>query len=66
MGYCVNTEKVSITIPAENLQEAYEVMSELNDHNELKHGGSWSNGKQTGWHFSWMNENYPNECSTAQ
>lgn len=74
MGYYVNTEDVNILIKKEDFDAIYKLMCELNDHDELKRGGSFggNNDKQEGdrysrnkW-FSWMDWNYPDTCSNLQ
>lgn len=74
MGYYVNTEDVNILIKKEDFDAVYKIMCELNDHDELKRGGSYggNNDQQPGdrysrnkW-FSWMDWNYPETCSNLQ
>lgn len=66
MGYYVTLEDVNFTIPADNLDAAYEAMCALNvTHDDKKTGGSWSGGQQTGKWFAWMDENYPDTCKDA-
>ena len=65
MGYYVRIVKSTAMVPAGNLERVYQIMCELNNHNELKQGGSWTGGKQTGWWFSWMDANYPETCKDA-
>lgn len=65
MGYYVRIVKSTAMVLAENLDRVYQIMCELNNHNELKYGGSWSGGKQTEWWFSWMDANYPETCKDA-
>lgn len=71
MGYYVDTYDVNIFIKKEDFDAIYKRMCELNDHDELKRGGSYggNNDKQDGdrysrnkW-FSWMDWNYPETCS---
>lgn len=66
MGYYVRIVKSTAIVPAENLERVYQIMCELNNHNELKYGGSWSGGRQNKWWFSWMDENYPETCKDAK
>lgn len=66
MGYYVRIVESTAIVPAENLERVYQIMCELNNHNELKYGGSWSGGSQTKWWFSWMDENYPETCKDAK
>jgi len=67
MGYYVNIIESTARIPAENLARVYEIMCSLNDTcDHLKHGRSFSGGKQTGKWFSWMDANYPKVCKDAQ
>lgn len=71
MGYFV-TGNGKITLNEQDIQRAYEAMCELNDHDDLKNGGSWGGGGITSddprpeglnhhparW-FSWCDANYP-------
>jgi len=66
MGYYVQIVESNYTIPVENLDQAYKAMCELNSHDDLKRGGSWDGGKTTAVWFAWMEENYPETCSTAK
>jgi hypothetical protein len=60
MGYYVTLEESHFFLPIENYEKAYQAMCLLNKtHDHLKHGGSWSGGKQTEKWFSWMPSNYP-------
>ena len=61
MGYYVETvgdvaDQVFF-IPREKFDEAYKALCELNNHNELKSGGSLT--EKT---FAWMNWNYDETC----
>lgn len=75
MGYYVSIEQSTFTIPAENLQSAYDKMCELNHTvpNTQKRGGSYP-GKdkapeygpdKNSW-FSWMEWNYHETCENAE
>jgi hypothetical protein len=44
MGYYAHTTDVSFRIKKENLDAAYQAAIELNNHNELKTGGSYGGG----------------------
>lgn len=62
MGYEINITDANFTIPAKNLDAAYQEMCALNQHDDLKHGGSSTGAK---W-FPWMDQNYPETCKNAQ
>lgn len=74
MGYYVSSEGV-ITVPAENLDAAYQALVDLNKRDDLKRGGSSRAEKKPAsssvannpnvW-FSWMPWNYDAFYSTAQ
>ncbi len=71
MGYYVETvgdvaDQVFF-IPREKFDEAYKALCELNNHNELKSGGSFPRtenvkGKHKSYNFSWMDWNYDETC----
>lgn len=80
MGYFVETAEIDFSIPAENLDAAYEAMCKLNERDDLKRGGVWG-GKDEDYakpagstslassarkNFSWMDWNYDETCATAQ
>ena len=73
MGYYVTITEADFIIPTENLDAAYEAVCELNNHNNLKRGGSYPpdpHAPRTGprkdkW-FSWMDWNYHETCSNLQ
>lgn len=79
MGYYVSTEEQSIFVSKEHFADAYKAMCALNDHDDLKSGGSWGGDGLTRndprpagmtyhparW-FSWMDANYPETCKTFQ
>ena len=78
MGYYVSITEGEVTIPKENLEEAYKRMCALNDNDAIKRGGQWGgelssesprpegmNYHPARW-FSWMDANYPETCSDAQ
>lgn len=72
MGYYVDLMNTNACIPKEKLEEAYEIMCELNAHNSMKGGGRWPTDKSDAegphedvW-FSWMPWNYPDVYSTAK
>lgn len=77
MGYYVSINEADFTIPAENLDEAYKVMCELNKHDGLKTGGCWGGStsipegsksvstRPDKW-FAWMPWNYDEVCTSAE
>mgnify|MGYP006276332013 CR=1 FL=1 len=66
MGYYVKIIKSSVVIKKENYDAAYKALCELNNHNELKHGGRYPREEKDGPHehvwFAWMPWNYPEVC----
>ena len=78
MGYYVNITGGEVRIPKENLAEAYRLMCELNQRDDLKNGGSWGGENDSrsprpagldyhpGKWFSWMDANYPATCADAK
>lgn len=67
MGYCIDLLESTWTIRGNKLKDAYQAMVALNTtHDHLKHGGSWSGGKQTAKWFSWMDADYPAKCLDAR
>ena len=70
MGYYIHIEDSNCMLPEKHFNLAYWRMCDLNKHDELKRGGSYSKNEDgtenvTKW-FSWMEENYPEICTTAQ
>jgi hypothetical protein len=72
MGYYVTLEGNNAYIRKDKLDEAYKILCELNNHNELKRGGCGifeDRQKIEGPHediwFSWMEWNYPETCADA-
>ena len=72
MGYYVNLIDTNAYIPKDKLEEAYKILCELNNHNELKRGGRGprdkrldAEGPHDGIWFSWMDWNYPETCADA-
>jgi hypothetical protein len=69
MGYFVTLEETNAYIPSDKLDEAYAIMCELNNHNELKRGCAFPREEKDGPHdgiwFSWMEWNYPETCNDA-
>lgn len=65
MGYYVEMYESTAYVPKEHLDRAYDILCELNDHDELKTGGAFSGGEYTQKWFSWMDANYPDTCSSA-
>lgn len=56
MGYYVRGQSYNFRIKAGQDKAIMDALRELNTHDELKHGGSYSGGsKKEAW-FSWMNE----------
>lgn len=66
MGYYITLEESDAKIRRADLPKAYEAMCKLNEMDDLKTGGSYSNGKQTARWFAWMPENYPEVCKDAR
>jgi len=69
MGYYVTLEGNNAYVRKDKLDEAYKILCELNNHNELKRGGCGTlenRQKIEGPHediwFSWMEWNYPETC----
>lgn len=79
MGYYVHTTDINVRIPAENLENAYQAMCELNARDDLKYGARLGDNSNTGkpesstsvannpdvW-FAWMPWNYDEEYKTAE
>jgi hypothetical protein len=78
MGYYVSLTDTNAYIPADKLDEAYKLLCDLNQRNDLKTGGygGYSFGRTPegetpieGPHdkvwFSWMDWNYPETCADA-
>jgi hypothetical protein len=78
MGYYVSLTDSNAIIPADKLDEAYKLLCDLNQRNDLKTGGvgGWTHGRTPegetpidGPHdkvwFSWMDWNYPENCADA-
>lgn len=78
MGYYVSLTDTNANIPADKLDEAYKLLCDLNQRNDLKTGGvsGWTHGRTPegetpidGPHdkiwFSWMDWNYPETCKDA-
>lgn len=67
MGYYVSATSENFRIKNENKVKAYNAMCALNHVKGIeKHGGSYSGGTQTKSWFSWMSENYDEECKTCE
>lgn len=76
MGYYVTSGRCKFTIKSEDLPRAYELLCELNAHDELKRGRQWPQNKEKPadsksvaknpnvW-FSWMHWNYDVICKSA-
>ncbi len=74
MGYYVELIEQNAKLLKSDLDKAYEIMCELNNHNELKTGGSIGPqidrsldafGPHPNIWFSWMEWNYPETCENA-
>lgn len=77
MGYYIHTTDGDFFLAKENFAAAYKAMCDLNQHDELKGGGSYG-GEISGrdprpagmsyhpakW-FSWMDADYPSKCTTV-
>lgn len=70
MGYYVGTGDVNIFLDKKHFDDVYKKMCELNDHDELKSGGSFGANNEpvegdrynrSKW-FSWLPYNYPEIC----
>lgn len=70
MGYYIDLVDSNAYIPTDKLDEAYEILCELNNHNELKSGGQFPRSDKEGPHekvwFSWLDWNYPELFDSAQ
>ena len=67
MGYYINLTDSTFLIPAENLDSAYKALCDLNERDDLKHGGRYGGGKgRTQVWFSWMDPDYPSVCPDAE
>jgi hypothetical protein len=77
MGYYVDIANSDFFLPKEEFGKAYELMCSLNQKDELKSGGGWSEDTNPNqprpegldyhparW-FSWMDANYPAKCKTV-
>jgi hypothetical protein len=79
MGYYVMTTESNVFIHKRRHTAAYKALCELNQHDELKTGGSYGGTGPTAdaprpagmtyhparW-FSWMDANYPEKCKTLE
>ena len=73
MGYYTKITDSTLTIPADNLEPAYQAMCKLNWNNSIKNGGRYpknpdaddSAPRDDKW-FSWMDWNYHETCSDAK
>lgn len=73
MGYYVDITNSTAVLPSQNKDEAYKIMCELNNRNDLKTGGHYPRPENLPenvpneyvW-FSWMDWNYPETCKNAQ
>jgi len=65
MGYYVNTEDINVVVPKDLLEDAYEAICDLNQHDDLKRGGSRGPGpdkSENKFWFSWMPEDIAAAC----
>jgi hypothetical protein len=79
MGYYVQTTGCSVFLPKARFADAYKALCDLNQHDELKSGGSYGGDKISAgdprpdgmtyhparW-FSWMDADYPSKCTTME
>ena len=68
MGYYVKINSSTATIPAKNRDEVFQIWKDLNkpENNHLKKGGSWRDGKQHTWWYSWMPANYDETVESVE
>lgn len=68
MGYNVTLSASNVELPREKLDQIYQIWCAINapQFNKLKHGGSWSGGKETAKWYSWMDEDYPSTCKNVK
>lgn len=68
MGYYVQLVDSDVVLKAENQAEILQRWKDLNkqENNHLKRGGSYSGGKQTSWHYSWMPADYDQTVNSAE
>jgi hypothetical protein len=79
MGYYVHTTSCSVFLQKELVDDAYRALCELNQHDDLKNGGSYNGDELSAcdsrpdgmtyhparW-FSWMDADYPSKCTTLE
>jgi len=65
MGYYVTLTGADFRIPKSRWTAAFNAVAELNEHDELKTGGSWSGGEQKEVWFAWMAADYPADAVQA-
>lgn len=79
MGYYVRTTNTNFFLAKENFEQAHQLMCSLNQHDEMKRGGSWGGDGVTAdsprpagmdhhparW-FSWLSADYPKEHPTFE
>jgi hypothetical protein len=66
MGYYAEVTGARIKIVPDTDAKIYETLCALNKREDLKSGGSYSDGRKTASWFSWMSENYDETCATWQ
>ncbi len=66
MGYYVDGSGWIKFHSAEDKAKADRAVRDLNKHDHLKDGGSWSGGKTVAKWFSWMPEDYDKSCETIE
>ena len=69
MGYYVELIEYNAKLLQSDLDEAYKILCDLNQKNDLKTGGRYpretSGGPHDGIWFSWMDWNYPETCENV-
>ena len=68
MGYYVRLTDSEVKLKNQHLPEILQRWKDLNkpENNHLKHGGSYSGGKQTQWWYSWMDADYDKKVNSAE
>lgn len=54
MGYCIEMTDSRWKIRKENFEAACAALEPMLGDKASMGGGSWSGGRQTGWHYSWI------------
>ncbi len=67
MGYYAHIKKSTVVIPAVHLDHVLRIFKFINrpEFNTLKSGGSWCDGKQNKFWYSWMQEDYHETCNSV-